>query len=88
MATAYTIRYGNENAGGGPPGSVLFSVSRGDELGLPISLGDGIAMPDITDRSTIDVGGGFIAEVGVDVGITDSGSAVIASSDDEVSSVI
>ena len=58
------------------------SGSRGEEVGRPISLGDGIAV--------VAAGGGFMAEkeLGIDVGTIGSGRAGIASSADEVSIVI
>ena len=64
--------------GVGPPGSMLASGSRGEEVGLPMSLGEGMVS-----------GGGSMADgVGVDVGMTDSGRAGIGSSADEVSIAI
>ena len=84
VATAYTIRYGNANAGAGPVTAEFTSPSTdlGDDVGLPISLGDGIAIGA--------TGGGSIVEceTGADVGKTDSGRAGIASSEEEVSMVI
>lgn len=54
MATAYTIRYGRANAGAGPEEFAPDSGSLGEDVGLPISLGDGIAV--------FCGGGGSIAE--------------------------
>jgi hypothetical protein len=82
VATAYTIRYGKANAGAGPAEFTPDSGSLGEDVGLPISLVDGMAM--------FEGGGGSIdeEEVGNVDGIMESGSAGIASSAEDVSNVI
>lgn len=80
MATAYTTRYGNANAGVGP--AVSPSLGFGDEVGLVVSIGDGMI--------ALLGGGGSIAE-GFDGdfdGTMGSGSAAMASSAEAVSMVI
>ena len=76
------MRYGRAKAGAGPGALTLLSASRGEEVGRPMSLGDGIAV--------VAAGGGCMAEkeLGIEVGTIGSGRAGIASSADEVSIVI
>ena len=77
------MRYGRAKAGAGPVlEALLVSGSRGEEVGRPISLGEGMAV--------VEGGGGCMAEkeLGSEVGTIGSGRAGIASSADEVSMVI
>ena len=78
------MRYGRAKVGLGAGNCVAASLSvvRGDDAGLAMSLGDGMVV--LVD------GGGSIAEllVGALDGTTGSGSAVMASSSDDVSNVI
>lgn len=80
MATAYTIRYGRENAIVGPCVDELVSTSRGlgfgDEVGPAGSVVCGIG------------GGGSMTEWDSDFGTAGSGSDASASSAEEVSIVI
>lgn len=81
MATAYTRRYGNSNAGSGPGACC--------EVGVPSdsdgAFGDGAAMLVAGEGALM--GGGSIAD-GAFVGTAGSGSGVISPSADDVSSVI
>jgi hypothetical protein len=80
VATAYTIRYGNEKAIVGPCVFAFVSTSKvltfGDEVGPEGAVVWGIG------------GGGSIIECAGDFGTTGSGSSAIVSSADEVSIVI
>lgn len=85
VATAYTIRYGNTKAGDGPGAlePVSTSTGLGDDVGLPISPGDGIVV--------LEGGGGSMAllyKLGIVEGTAGPGKAGIASSADEVSTVM
>ena len=84
VATAYTIRYGNAKAGDGPGAlePVSTSIGLGDDVGLPMSPGDGIVV--------LECGGGSMAlyRLGIDEGTAGPGRAGMASSGDEVSTVM
>lgn len=81
MATAYTMRYGSANAGGGPIGGAVNSASCG--------LGDAVLTADNGNCAVVVEGGSMVeTEEGVTEGKTGSGRGAISSFAEEVSTVI